>query len=205
MPETALHNVFSRARLDDRQISELIGICRGISADNDVNDAEAAYLRTWLAAHSEITHNPVVANLLQHISALLKHDVLGPDERKELAETLAHFTGDKVELGEVLKSNSLPLDVPAPDLEFPGSLFCFTGTFAFGTRKDCESAVERLGGVTGSLTQKTAYLVVGVYATDSWMQSTYGRKIERALEFKSAGSPLAIVGESHWAKFVTRT
>jgi len=198
MSDEALHNVFSRARLDDRQINELIGICRGVAADDVVNAQEASFLQSWLAGHAAVTANPVVCNLLQHISVHLRDGALNQEERKELAETLARFTGEKVELGEVLKATTLPLDSPPPEVTFPGSQFCFTGTFAYGTRRDCEQAVEKLGGRAGSLTQKTNYLVVGVYATDSWMHSSYGQKIEHALQMKTKGVPIAIIGESHW-------
>lgn len=205
MPTTELHNIFSRARLDDRQVTELIGICRGLTADGVVNAAEAEFLQTWLVANAGITDNPVVCNLLQRISAMLKDSVLGEEESKELSETLSRFTGGKLELGELLKSCTLPLDDPPPELVFPGSHFCFTGTFAFGPRKDCEAAVERLGGVSGSLTLKTNYLVIGAYATESWSQSSYGRKIERAVEMKSDGCPIEIIGEAHWAEYVRST
>ncbi|MBI3418677.1 MAG: BRCT domain-containing protein [Proteobacteria bacterium] len=108
------------------------------------------------------------------------------------------FSGGDFELGEILKSSTLPLDHPPPSISFKDRRFCFTGTFSTGARKDCEEAVCNLGGSTGSLTMETDYLVVGIYATDSWAHSSYGRKIEKALAMKQEGVPIAIIGEQHW-------
>ena len=72
----------------------------------------------------------------------------------ELLETLNRFVHRDFELGESLKATSLPLNDPEPDLVFPEHRYCFTGTFTFGQRKQCEQAVIDRGGTAGSLTQK---------------------------------------------------
>ena len=193
-----LNRIFGRARLDDRQINELVGLAHGLTADGVINQAEAEYLQKWLVAHVDVRENPIAMNLLARVNDMLSDDTLDAEEARELFETLQKFSGGDFELGEVLKSTSLPLDVPPPALSFRNSVFCFTGTFAFGSRNDCEGAVEKLGGRCGSLTMKTNYLVIGIYATGSWVHSPYGRKIERAMEMKQEGVPIHIVGEQHW-------
>jgi len=200
---TELHRVFSRARLDDRLVNELIGLSHGIIADGAVNQREAEYLQKWLVANVGVSDNPIVANLLHRVNDMLRDCVLDPEESAELLETLRRFSGGDFELGELLKSTSLPLDSPPPEISFDQTKFCFTGTFAFGSRRDCEDAVERLGASAGSLAMKTDYLVVGTYATESWIHSSYGRKIERAVEMKQEGSPISIVGEPHWLEYVS--
>lgn len=193
---------FNRARLDDRMMTELIGISRGILADDKVNQKEVEYLHNWLIASKGITDNPIVSNLSYKIEEVLQDKVVDEEEQHELFELLNSFVGGKVSKGELLKSTTLPFDEPQPDIVFKGSRFCFTGTFVFGSRKDCENAVKELGGEAGGIMQKTDYLVIGFYATDSWMQSSYGRKIEKALEFKKEGHLVSIVGEEHWRKFL---
>jgi len=193
-----IHRIFNRARIDDRLANELIGLSRGIIADGAVSQQEAEFLQKWLTANATVTNNPVIQNLLQRIGAMLSDGVLDADESAELLDTLSRFTGGHFELGEITKSNTLPLDHPAPNIEFVNRSFCFTGTFAFGTRADCIAAIEGLGATTNNLTKKTDYLVIGVYATDSWAHSSYGRKIEKAVEMRQAGVPIAIVGEEHW-------
>lgn len=193
-----LHRIYGKARLNDRQINELIGLAHGLIADGEVNQAEAEYLQKWLVANRDVSDNPITANLLCRVNAMLGDGILGNEESTELFETLKKFSGGNFELGEVLKSCELPLDDPPPPITCPSKNFCFTGTFAFGTRKDCEAAVEKLGGKCGSLTQRTNFLVIGVYATGSWKHSSYGLKIENAVKMKQDGVPIAIIGETHW-------
>jgi len=177
-------------RIASRQIDELIGIARGLVADNHINQAEVEFLEKWLAANLHISDQPVVNVLYRRINQMLADGVLDDDEKTELLDTLNQFARRDFELGEVLQSTSLPLDVPAPVLTFAGQRYCFTGTFNFGCRKDCEKSVEKLGAQAGSLTQKTNVLVVGIYATDSWKHSSFGNKIMKACEWRDGGLPI---------------
>ena len=195
-----IHRLFNRARLDDRQVNELLGLSHGIIADGIVSAEEAQYLQKWLVANTAVKDNPVVSNLLLRVNDMLSDNVLDASEAQELFETLRQFSGGDFEIGELLKSSTLPLDQPQPDISFDNTHFCFTGTFAFGTRKHCEDAVTGRGALAGSLTAKTNYLVIGIYATDSWAHSSYGRKIEKAVEMKKKDAPISIISEQHWVQ-----
>lgn len=198
----AFYNKVAGDRLTSRQIDELIGLARGVAADGSVNQQEAEFLQKWLAANISISDQPIVRILYDRITGVLQDGVLDPDEALDLLDTLNHFSNRDFELGEVLKSSSLPLCDPAPELQFAGSLYCFTGTFNYGQRKHCEMAVVERGGACGSLTQKTNVLVVGVYATESWKHSSFGTKILKACDYRDKGIPVAIVSEEHWARFL---
>lgn len=198
MSNTKLHLLFNRARVDDRQINELIGLAHGIIADGAVNQAEVEYLFKWIATNAALTDNPVINLLYTRVNNILDDGSLDPEEATDLLETLTRFSAGDFEVGEALKATSLPLCDPAPELKFYRSSFCFTGTFAFGSRKECENAVLERGGTPGSLTQKTSYLIIGAYATDSWSHSVYGRKIEKAVGMRTNGIPISIVSENHW-------
>jgi len=43
-----------------------------------------------------------------------------------------------------------------------------------------------------------SYLVLKTYVTDSWVHENFGRKIEKAMEYRDAGVPRAIITEEHW-------
>ncbi|MEZ0137332.1 MAG: BRCT domain-containing protein [Candidatus Reddybacter sp.] len=193
-----LTRVFGRARIDDRLVNELVGLARGILADGKVDQAEAEYLEKWLIANGGVAGNPIIATLLARIEVMLKDGLLDATESQELFDSLSSFVGGDFEAGELLKSTSLPFDDPAPLVDVVGSRFCFTGTFAFGTRRICENEVVDRGATAGILTSKTDYLVVGIYATDTWAHSSYGRKIESAVAFRDKGKKVAIIGEAHW-------
>ena len=192
---------FNRKSIDDRQIDTLIGLSRGILADGKVSQAEAEVLLNWLVQNRQSTENPIILNLLDRVSAMLEDGVLHPEESQELFQLLGKITGEPSELGELAKSTSLPLDDPAPKVSFEGSVFLFTGTCAYGTRRECQEVIESLGGVNASSVTKTLdYLVLGTYVTDSWVHETFGRKIEKALNYREDGIPLAIISEEHWAR-----
>jgi len=197
-PEELL--VFGNDRITSRQIDELIGLARGLVADNHINQQEVEFLQKWLAANLHISGQPIVHTLYRRVDEILADGIVDDDEKAELLDTLNRFSSRDFELGEVLKSTTLPLCNPAPEIEFEERRFCFTGTFNYGQRKDCERAVENRGGMAGSITQKTDYLVIGVYATDSWKHSSFGNKILKAAELREAGYPVRIVSEEHWVR-----
>ncbi|RXG83493.1 BRCT domain-containing protein [Bradyrhizobium zhanjiangense] len=190
-------------RIGSRQIDELIGIARGLVADSQINQAEVEFLQKWLGANLHISDQPVVRVLYKRVDEMLSDGVLDDDEKTELLDTLNQFSNREIDgLGEVLKSTSLPLNDPEPPLTFAGQRYCFTGTFNFGCRKECESAVEGLGAEVGSLTQKTNVLVIGIYATDSWKHSSFGNKIMKAVDWRDKGFPISIVSEPHWKRYL---
>jgi hypothetical protein len=80
------------------------------------------------------------------VDEILAHGTVNPEEAADLFKVLQNFAAGDFELGEALKSTSLPLDAPPPTINFQGARFCFTGTFTFGTRRECEAAATGLGG-----------------------------------------------------------
>ena len=189
---------FNRKAIQDRQVDTLIGISKGLIADNTINTMEAEFLMNWLIQNQQ-TSNPVIVNLLEKIGVMLQDGILDNEESKELLSLLRRITGESSTLGELTKTTTLPINRPQPAITFPGMTFLFTGTCAFGTRAQCQAAVETLGGLNaGSVNKSLNYLVLGTYVTDSWAHETFGRKIERAMEYRDNGVPLVIVTEEHW-------
>lgn len=199
-----LQTRYHRARLNDRQVTELVGIARGLIADGQLNDTEIEYLEKWLIASEGITSNPIIADLVRRIAEAREDGRIDEDERADLHGALLKLTGSEdFEIGEALKSTTLPLCTPAPTISFQGQRFAFTGTFVYGSRKDCETAVKERGGKAGSVRLDTNFLVIGQYASEDWVQSSYGRKIEKAMEYRDQrGVPLHIVSEEHWQSFL---
>lgn len=191
---------FNRKSIDDRQIDTLIGLSKGFLADGAINQSEAEFLLTWLGQNRAASNNPVVSNLFNQVASMLQDSVLDPDEAVDLMSTLRGLSGEESVSGELAKATTLPIDLPVQSIVFPSRKFLLTGTFAFGTRKQCEDAIQDLGGMlASSVTKNLDYLVVGTYVTDSWAHETFGRKIQKAVEYREQGVPLVIVTEEHWA------
>ena len=190
---------FNRKSIDDRQVDTLIGISKGLLADGKVNQAEAEFLQTWLIQSRQATDNPVIVNLLGRVNSMLEDGILDSDESSELLSILLKITGEKSEIGELAKTTSLPINSPAPSIFFTDKQFLFTGTCVYGTRKQCQEAIEGLGGFNAKgVTKSLDYLVLGTYVTDSWIHESYGRKIEKAMLYQDEGRQLSIITEEHW-------
>ncbi|MBI2801831.1 MAG: BRCT domain-containing protein [Gammaproteobacteria bacterium] len=191
---------FNRKNIDDRQIDTLIGLSKGLTADGRIEHPEAEFLLTWLIQSRAASNNPIILNLLSKVGAMLEDGVLDGEESRELLSILRRITGESSAVGELAKTTSLPINNPVPPIIFEMSSFLFTGTCAFGTRKQCQDATESLGGVNATSVSKSLnYLVLGTYVTDSWSHETFGRKIEKAMNYRDQGVPIVIVTEEHWA------
>ncbi|MFY9142283.1 BRCT domain-containing protein [Sulfuricurvum sp.] len=191
---------FNRKHIQDRQVDTLIGLSKGLIADEKVNQKEAEFLLSWLVQNRYTTENPIILNLLEKVDSMLKDGILDTEESTELLGILKAISGEKSEIGELSKTSTLPINDPMPPITFERTSFLFTGTCAFGTRKQCQDVIESLGGINANGVTKTLnYLILGTYVTDSWAHENFGRKIEKAIEYRDNGIPLVIITEEHWA------
>ena len=191
----------SRRELEvqDRLIDELIGICRGVIADDNVDEREAIFLGQWIENHRDIANRWPVNVLYARITEMLKDGVLSKDEQGELLRTLQELTGESSTYQEPNRSTTLPINRPAPDIEFAGKTFCLTGQFVFGSKIECEETVAELGGMVDQApTQDTDYLVIGEVCSPEWEHTSFGKSIEVAVKMQSQGHDIKILSEEHW-------
>ena len=194
---------FNRARRAEREISELLGLCKGFLVDGELSDAEIGALGGWMKRHPDGGEDWIVQQVSRRVRMVLEDGFVSEEERADLSALLDSFVGGTAELilGDDPRSTGLPLDHPAPDLQWDGACYVFTGKFAFGTRKDCERASRALGAeIESGVTQRTTFLVIGTFGSRDWVHTNYGRKIQKAANYRAKGVPLAIVCEDHWRK-----
>jgi hypothetical protein len=193
---------FNHWRRSDRSTSELIGLARGIMADGTVNKAEFDLLVDWLESNPDSLYCYPGNVLLKRVERILEDGVVEQEELDDLGELLRQLTGESQ--GRIQGANAsteLPLNDPAPPVEFQGRCFVFTGKFALGPRTICEEEVVRRGGRTNyTITQKVDYLVIGVIGSRDWYHTSHGRKIEEAVRNRENGHGIAIISEDHWAE-----
>ncbi|WP_085619226.1 MULTISPECIES: BRCT domain-containing protein [unclassified Pseudomonas] len=193
---------FHEARIAQRPVDGLIGIAAGLTADNQVNQQEAEFLKGWMEQQLVHLEDPVINLLYRRLSDMLKDNMLDAAESAELLELLQQFTGKpRCSDNPFSSPTSLPLDNPEPTLEWTGRMFLFTGTMAYGPRKACEAlVVERGGSIAAGVSKKIHYLVIGSIGNEQWLHSSYGTKIKKAVEIREAGANIAIVSEAHWQR-----
>jgi NAD-dependent DNA ligase len=185
----------------DRAMHDMLGMCRMALADGEVTEAEAQLLAEWIAANGEVIETWPGDILYKRLYSIFDDGKVSRDERDDLADLLRKMVGgDASVMVGVNAATTLPLDDPAPTLAFTGQEFVFTGKFAFGPRKDCQGAVLDMGATcAAAITKATRYLVIGTFSSRDWKHTSFGRKIQKAVDYRACGTPIAIVGEDHWA------
>jgi hypothetical protein len=185
-------------RISAGQLDELVGVARGLVADGVINQDEVEFLENWLIANRDMSDLPAVNTLYRRVREIMADGIADDAEREELLETLHRRSGGDLKQLEALRGNALPLCSPAPALAFPATTYCFTGIFNYGRRRLCEEAVIERGALASGLNSKTNVLVIGMYTTDIWQDSTIGSTISNAVEYRRKGVPISIVSEVHW-------
>lgn len=183
-----------------RATQTLLGICAGLVADGQINDREVAFLSTWLAENQEVAAIWPGSAIAQRLRDVLADGVITAEEKESLVTLLQQLSGNEfADTGAAAPAApGIPCDFTV-DVVFDGKSFCFTGEFAFGTRAACHKAVARTGGLPADgVTSRLDYLVVGAGCSPDWANTTYGRKIEAALEKQAKLGRPAIIAEAHW-------
>lgn len=194
--------ITERAR-QDRCTDELIGICRGVLADGNVNAQEARFLLDWLERHREFLGIYPFDILHRRVQDAMFDGVLDSEEERDLLDVLvrtvggeSHTAGSSTSLSTVL-----PFDVPPPEISFRGQVFAVTGIFAYGQRSAVVEAIQGRGGIVKpNVSKKVRFLVVGEIGSRDWEHSCFGRKIEEAIALRTGGENLSIVSEELWCR-----
>lgn len=201
MPESKKPHQFSKhqqERISKRTADELLGIAAGITADGAVTLNEAVFLQDWLTKYLTKIDDPIVNLLFKRVNDMLEDDALDEFESKELLDLLRGFSG-VTPSRSYTAPNDLPFNNPAPVLKWEEKTYVFTGTMAYGPRKNCELLATEKGAATAKdVSRKIDYLVVGSIGNDQWKHSSYGRKIIKAVELQQQGHQISIIDEDHF-------
>ena len=184
----------------NRAIEHLLGLVTGLVADGQLNNLEIVMLSTWISSHPEVTNEYPGSIIALNIEEILKDGVITDDERSHLLKTLFQLAStDFISTGsatdEVVR---LPVDDDASP-NFINATVCFTGDFVFGTRSKCWEHTEKIGAqCTDSLTKKVNVLVVGTNVSKDWIHTSFGRKIQQAVELRNGGHDIYLISEKRW-------
>ena len=190
----------------EKSVNELMGLCQGVIADGSICEKEVVFLQKWFAnnakhlnIHSDNFLN-IIADKINEISLSELSEKQG--FLVEFHNFLQKLTGSNYELGEVQKSTSLPVNDNARII-IPESKFVLTGTFARLPRKQIVEIIEENNGyIKPNVTLDVNYLVIGEYVSKDWANSSFGRKIERAVEIQKQSKILKIISEEYFLNYV---
>lgn len=189
-------------RLVTRSLNQLMGIVNGVVCDGQLHDSEVHFLSTWLEENGKLKTVHPASVIYRLIREALSDGVLTLEEKEHLLKSLSAISGnDFWKTGAALPEIIASVFDDDPTVVFTGNIFVMTGDFMFGTRAACHKATEHRGGQTkDAVTNKTNYLVVGAMASPTWLESNFGRKIQKAAEMAESGDfEIAIIRETDWA------
>jgi len=162
-------------------------------------------LGRWLVANTGPHAGWPIDVVVERVGHIFEHGKITREECAELRDLFRDLAGDTdgVPLGRN-SSTRLPLTDPAPEIQFAGRCFVFTGKFIYGTRRACEREVfERGGTCHPDVGIRTDVVVVGYIGSVDWTFTNFGRKIEKAVANIRSGAQTVIIAEEHWLKFLT--
>ncbi|MFC1750816.1 BRCT domain-containing protein, partial [Pseudomonadota bacterium] len=127
-----------------------------------------------------------------------------PEENADLLDTIKNISGHQFEETGVAHGMTTEFFEDLVDsFSHDGQSVCFSGKFVTGTRKVVEGTAQRLGAaVKRDVTNDVTALVIGTIASRDWRFSSHGRKIEKAIKLKEKGSPVVIITERTWLKYI---
>jgi hypothetical protein len=115
----------NRHRRLERDISELLGLAKGILADGQVSDAETVLLEQWMRAHAEPVARWPCDQVAARLRIVLADGIIEHEERSDLAELLAQLVGgDAGIIDGDNATTALPLDRPPPALVYLTNALC---------------------------------------------------------------------------------
>lgn len=181
-------------------MEHLLGMVQGMLADGHLHDMEIKMLATWLATNDELVQIWPASVVAQRVREAMADGHISEDEREHLTQTLSDLLAN--DFAETGSATAEPTRLPVTDdihVEVQDAGFCLTGEFSYGTRNACADLTEKAGGIAiDNVSKKARYLVIGSRVSPDWAHTSYGRKIERAVELQTQGHRIYIISEQRW-------
>lgn len=184
-----------------QSLGELLGLARGMLADQELSDEEILFLEKWLDQRHAVT-SAFPGNVIHdRIKEVLADSVITEEERSHLVETLNMLIEDRLDdLAEQVDLTELWFDEVGL-IEFDRARFCLTGNFVFGPVSVCETAIQQRGGeVKRAVDDQVSFLVVGALGVPEWREGGLGAEIEKAMRLRATGKPVKIIPEDSWVQ-----
>ena len=194
------HKYFEGQALEIRQLE---GIFHGVLSDGILNDEEVHAIEKWLHEHNHLQGHFLFDGISSLVTDVLEDGIITEDERKSLVKFMLDFTSN---IGSSAKEQLLSEDssesnhsvYSTPTIRFAERVFCLSGDFdCFESKGEVEDRILSLGGAASkTITKKVSYLVVGGAGSADWKFGKYGRKVEKALEYRAKGIDIEVIEET---------
>ena len=200
-----VHKYFEGQALEIRQLE---GIFYGVLSDGMLHDDEVHAIERWLQQRNHLKGHFLYDGITKLVEDVLEDGVITEDERTSLVKFMLEFTSN---IGEKAQQqlqaggeSSAPADsshaiYSTPVIDFTERVFCLSGDFdCFESKSEVEDRILSRGGTASkSVTKKVSYLVVGGGGSTDWKYGKYGRKVEKALDYRAKGIDIEVI-EENW-------
>ena len=179
-------------------IQVLFGLVHGLAADRSVPEVESRALHDWIEQWSFLRglwpFDECEAVAVGAINGRLNRPAV--DYLTALTAQFPISGHVEVQTGEVVPLVIKGVCAVAPEIDFRGREFVFTGESERGPRSALEVYVqERRGQAAERVTKETDYLIVCDCGNPLWAFGCYGRKVEAAYNLRRRGGKIQIVHE----------
>jgi len=175
-------------------MQRLQGILAGIVADGKITEEELSGLNEWLKNHTVLRTVWPYDEIDALIYEIMSDGIIDEQEHFVLVNFCNQF---------LLNTTNMVLDLPIgeellrtgvcsamPELDFKRKLFCLTGSFENGPKNLIAEDIIKLGGkVSKGVRKDLDYLIVGGNGNDCWAFACYGRKVEKAMNYRKKRCP----------------
>ena len=184
-------------------VNEFLGLLSGIVSDDVINDKELGYILGWISVHEDVLDNAIVKEVSKKSFDIPEHPTQQL-KKKPTYSLLSKNTG--IQFIETGSTTTHPFDHIADKVErmnHEHARICFTGIFNTGSRKEVEAIATNLGAITRKDPSKSIdYVIIGSQVSPDWKHTSFGRKIQKAIELKEDGHHLIILTEKQWLTFI---
>lgn len=181
-------------------MQRLHGVLAGIVSDGKITEGELAGLRKWLEDHEYLRTVWPFDEIDSLITEILRDGIIDDQEHHVLLNFCAQFLTNTTNmiLDLPIESELLRTGVCSamPEIAFDNKIFCLTGGFENGTKNELSQIILDFGGnISKGIRKDLDFLVVGGKGNECWAFACYGRKVEKAMNYRKEGAPIQIVHE----------
>jgi hypothetical protein len=182
-------------------MQRLHSLVAAIGSDGQVSVDELCGLADWLLENEHLKTCWPYDEIESVVSGVLEDGKVEPAEHAFLMAFFGEFVSmqdSKAVVSPHVKEGATVVGLCAvgPQIRFPDSVFCLTGSSRKYTRRDFAVVIADRGGrAVNGVSRKVHYLVIGADGNPCWAYACYGRKVERAVALRKEGHPIVMVHE----------
>jgi len=181
-------------------IQRLHGLLHGVLADGVLTDEEIKKLSAWASDNEHLKGCYPFDEIDSLLTSILSDGKIEENERIQLKAFLEDFVVVGGVPREKIGTRHLAVSgvcAMCPEITFGEKSFCLTGESRKATRAEIARKIESIGGkVIGNIREDLDYLIVCAAGNYCWAFSCYGRKVEKAVDYRKKGARIVIAHEN---------